>query len=165
MLATIHISISKQCLTLTLENRQSYTFPISTGKNGVGQLENSGCTPLGNHVICEKFGENLPINSVFVARQWTGEIYDNKLAEQFPNRDWILTRILWLSGCEMGFNQGVNRDNICCDTKSRYIYIHGTPDNEPMGIPLSHGCVRMRNTDIIQLFDLVNIDTPVLIEI
>lgn len=164
MSVQITISISKQILTLYL-NKETFTYPISTAKNGVGQLENSGCTPLGKHMIDEKFGENLPMNSVFVARQWTGEIYSDELAQQFPNRDWILSRILWLSGCEMGINQGKNTENICCDTKSRYIYIHGTPDSEPMGVPLSHGCVRMRNRDIVQLFDLVAINTPVLIEI
>lgn len=160
---TIQINITKQQLKLCLSQENTLIYPISTAKNGIGQLEGSGCTPLGKHVICEKFGENLPINSVFVARKFTGEIYDEQLAKAFPNRDWILSRILWLAGCEDGFNKGENENGVC-DTKARYIYIHGTPDTEPMGVPLSHGCIRMRNTDIIQLFDLVKVNSPVLIE-
>ncbi len=113
---------------------------ISSGKNGIGETENSGKTPRGWHEVAEKFGENEPENAVFIARQPTGEIYNSDLAEQFPERDWILRRILWLSGLEEGFNQGNG-----CDTYQRYIYIHGTPDTEPMGMPLSHGCIRMRN--------------------
>ena len=111
-------------------------------------------------MISEKFGDNLPINSVFVARQFTGEIYDDHLATTFPNRDWILTRILWLDGYEEGFNKGAKEQGVC-DTKARYIYIHGTPNTEPMGIPLSHGCIRMRNQDIITLYDQVDIGTAV----
>lgn len=156
----ITISISQQQLTLHLCANQSNVYTISTGKNGIGQLENTGCTPLGLHTISEKFGDGLPLNSVFVARKFTGEIYDDNLASAFPARDWILTRILWLDGCELGFNKGENTEGIC-DTKSRYIYIHGTPDTEPMGIPLSHGCIRMRNHEIIDLFDKVDIGTSV----
>jgi hypothetical protein len=156
----IIISIEKQQLTLCLSRTQSQTYPVSTAKNGIGQLQDTGCTPLGAHVISEKFGDNLPINSVFVARQFTGEIYDDHLATTFPNRDWILTRILWLDGCEEGFNKGANEQGVC-DTKARYIYIHGTPNTEPMGIPLSHGCIRMRNQDIITLYDKVDIGTAV----
>lgn len=156
----ITISIEKQQLTLQLSPTQSQVYMVSTAKNGVGQLENTGCTPLGEHIISEKFGSGLPINSVFVARKFTGEIYDDNLAKAFPNRDWILTRILWLDGCEDGINKGTNNQGVC-DTKSRYIYIHGTPDTQPMGIPLSHGCIRMRNQDIIALFDQVAIGTHV----
>lgn len=159
----ICVSIDKQQLTLYLNQDSAITYPISTAKNGIGQLEGTGCTPLGKHIIGEKFGENLPINSVFVARQFTGEIFDENLAKQFPNRDWILSRILWLDGCEDGINKGENAHGIC-DTKARYIYIHGTPDSEPMGIPLSHGCIRMRNSDIIKLFDLVEVGCPIMIE-
>ncbi|MFW2178380.1 MULTISPECIES: L,D-transpeptidase family protein [unclassified Moraxella] len=158
----IHIHIPSQTLTLT-HHGQSNTYPISTAKNGVGELENTGCTPRGQHQISEKFGANLPINSVFVARQATGEIYNSQLAAAFPNRDWILSRILWLAGCEAGINQGTNEQGVC-DTKARYIYIHGTPDSEPMGVPLSHGCIRMRNHDVIDLFDKVKVGTPVMIE-
>lgn len=159
----ILINIATQQLTLVLAANQHLIYPISTAKNGTGQLKNTGCTPLGKHKISEKFGDNLPINSVFIARQFTGEIYDDNLAKKFPHRDWILTRILWLEGCEIGFNQGENTNGVC-DTKARYIYIHGTPDSEPMGVPLSHGCIRMRNRDIVELFDLVEVGCPVLIE-
>lgn len=158
----IEISIQHQTLTLWLSADNHKVYTVSTAKNGAGELENSGCTPRGQHIIAEKFGENMPMNSVFVGRVPTGEIYSPALAEQFPERDWILTRILWLDGCEIGKNKGENQQG-CCDTKSRYVYIHGTPDSEPMGIPLSHGCVRMRNDELIQLFDLVEVNTPVFI--
>lgn len=159
---TIIICITHQQLNLWLDDTTCRTYSISTAKNGTGELENTGCTPRGKHIISEKFGENLPINSVFVARQFTGEIYSEDLAKNFPNRDWILTRILWLEGCEQGFNKGKNAQGIC-DTKARYIYIHGTPDSEPMGVPLSHGCIRMRNHDVLELFDAVDVGCPVAI--
>lgn len=158
----IKIDIATQTLHLLVQEDQITSFPISSAKNGTGQLEGSGCTPLGKHSISEKFGEGLPINSVFVARQFTGELYTPELANMCPNRDWILTRILWLTGHEDGFNQGQCGAG-SCDTKSRYIYIHGTPDTEPMGIPLSHGCIRMRNHDILTLFENVPVGTLVFI--
>ncbi|MEY2864171.1 MAG: hypothetical protein RLY58_1878 [Pseudomonadota bacterium] len=144
------ICIATQTLTLTRGDGTQICYLISTALNGAGERENSGCTPRGHHVIAEKIGHHAPIYSVFVARQATGEIYDEALAAQYPARDWILSRILWLSGCEQGVNQGDG-----CDTYRRYIYIHGTPDSEPMGVPQSHGCIRMRNTDVIALFDHV----------
>ncbi len=143
--ADIIIDLATQ--QLWLMSSQS-VYPISSAKNGIGELEASGKTPRGWHRICEKFGENAPQNAVFVARQWTGEVYDEALALQFPARDWILSRILWLDGLEDGFNRGAGRDS-----KQRYIYIHGTPDTEPMRQPYSHGCIRMRNTDVIALFE------------
>ncbi|HNC86229.1 MAG TPA: L,D-transpeptidase, partial [Agitococcus sp.] len=133
-------------------------FIISSALKGVGEIQGSEQTPRGQHIIRAKIGQNQPINSVFKARRPTGEIYNAQLAAQFPTRDWILTRIMWLSGCELGKNRGGRYD-----TMRRYIYIHGTPDTEPMGIPKSHGCIRMRNEDIIQLFDLVPVYTPVII--
>ncbi len=160
----IVVNIAKQTLTLIMPHEQgdcdSHEFIISTAKNGIGSQEGSGCTPLGKHFIADKIGANTPINSVFVGRVATGEIYDEKLGEAYPNRDWILSRILWLSGCEEGRNKGVNEQG-CCDTYQRYIYIHGTPDTEPMGQPLSHGCVRMRNEELVWLFDQVEEGTPV----
>ncbi|WP_277809022.1 L,D-transpeptidase [Moraxella nasibovis] len=137
-------------------------FPVSTAKNGTGQLINTGCTPLGRHKIAQKIGGEYPKNAVFVGRQFTGEIYDDTLGKANPDRDWILSRILWLEGCEMGVNQGENANGVC-DSFARYIYIHGTPDTEPMGVPRSHGCVRMRNDDVIALYDMVGVDTKVLI--
>lgn len=118
----------------------------------------SGCTPRGMHRIRIKIGAGCPANAVFVGRRATGEIYSQGLAAQQPRRDWILTRILWLSGCESGRNRGG-----CVDTLRRFIYIHGCPDSEPMGEPASHGCIRMRNRDITELFDFVETGTPVVI--
>jgi hypothetical protein len=152
----IEICIATQTLSLIGPTGCSDTYVISTALNGAGEIENSGCTPRGWHVVAEKIGALAAINSVFVARQATGEIYDDALAAQYPARDWILSRILWLAGCEAGVNQGQG-----CDTYRRYIYIHGTPDSEPMGVPLSHGCIRMRNVDLIALFDRVDVGTAV----
>lgn len=143
----ILIDLAAQKLHLPKLNK---TYSVSTGLNGIGEAENSGKTPRGFHYVAEKFGDDQPINSVFIARQPTGEIYKAALVEQYPERDWILSRILRLGGLEHGFNQGEG-----CDTYQRYIYIHGTPDCEVMGQPLSHGCIRMRNEDVIELFDLV----------
>lgn len=155
------VSIANQRLTLLSDQQQVRAeYSISTAKNGVGQLKNSGCTPLGKHIIRAKIGANSPVNAVFVARRWTGEIYTPALQQAHPTRDWILSRILWLSGCEIGLNRLGN-----VDTMQRYIYIHGCPDDAPMGIPLSHGCIRMRNADVMQLFDTVSVGTEVDIQL
>lgn len=160
---SIHLLIDTktQQLFVYQQDQLLATYLVSTAKNGVGSLENSGCTPLGKHRIAAKFGDDLPQNAVFVARQFTGELYDDQLGEAFPERDWILGRILWLDGCESGINQGQNADGVCVDSKARYIYIHGTPDTEPMGEPKSHGCVRMRNRDVVQLYEQVAVGTIV----
>lgn len=150
----IEINIAQQQLHLIGATPRCYS--ISSALNGVGEQEGSGCTPRGQHIIRDKIGAQQPLNSVFVGRQPTGEIYNAELAAQFPQRDWILSRILWLDGGQPGFNQGAG-----CDTYQRYIYIHGTPDTEPMGIAKSHGCIRMRNHDMIELFDLVSVGTRV----
>ena len=155
------VSIANQRLNLLSDQQQVRAeYSISTAKNGVGQLKNSGCTPLGKHIIRAKIGANSPVNAVFVARRWTGEIYTPALQQAHPTRDWILSRILWLSGCEIGLNRLGN-----VDTMQRYIYIHGCPDDAPMGIPLSHGCIRMRNADVMQLFDMVSVGTEVDIQL
>ncbi len=160
----IIINIAKQGLTLykTIDNNEKImaNYSISTGKNGTGCQEGTGQTPLGKHIIAQKFGKGYPIGSVFVARQATGEIHSQELSEKYPDRDWILSRILWLDGTQKGYNKGTN-DHGCCDTYQRYIYIHGTPDTEPMGVALSHGCIRMRNADVVELFDLVEVGTEV----
>lgn len=145
--ADVWIDLARQTLSLPKHNK---FYVISSGKNGIGEQEDSGKTPRGWHKVALKFGHSAPKNAVFKARQETGEVYDDALATQFPERDWILSRILWLSGLEENLNQGEG-----CDTFKRYIYIHGTPDTEPMGIPMSHGCIRMRNEDVIELFDLI----------
>lgn len=155
----IDISISAQTLTLLDDDGKPLAaFSISTAKNGAGCEKNSGCTPLGAHIIRAKIGANAPENTVFIGRRPTGEIWTPQLAAEYPDRDWILTRILWLSGKELGKNRLGNVDSM-----QRYIYIHGTPDTEPMGQPCSHGCVRMRNQDVISLFDRVEVGTPVVI--
>lgn len=131
-------------------------YAVSTAANGPGELNGSYRTPRGRHVIRAKIGAGAPVNAVFVKRRPTGEIYTPELGETHPGRDWILTRILWLSGCEVGFNRlGM------CDTMRRYIYIHGTPEATRLGTPGSKGCIRMRNTDLIELFDIVKPGTPV----
>ncbi|MFZ3018454.1 MAG: L,D-transpeptidase [Gallionella sp.] len=132
------------------------SYSVSTAANGVGELSGSFCTPRGRHVVRAKIGAEQPANAVFVRRRPTGEVYTPELGAQFPQRDWILTRILWLSGREPGYNRLGE-----CDTMRRYIYIHGTPDTVSMGMPGSHGCIRMRNDELIELFDLVPVGTAV----
>ncbi|MCW8887985.1 MAG: L,D-transpeptidase [Gammaproteobacteria bacterium] len=133
-------------------------YTISSAKNGVGELNGSEQTPRGRHIIRAKIGAGVPINTVFSARRPTGEIYSKQLGEENPQRDWILTRILWLSGKEPGHNRLGK-----VDTMRRYIYIHGAPDENQMGVPTSHGCIKMANHDLIELFELVEVGTPVTI--
>ncbi len=152
----IEINISKQTLRLSEGNDLIKQYTISTAKNGPGEQMDSECTPRGKHLIREKIGAGCEANTIFVGREASGEMYHPELREQFPDRDWILTRILWLSGCEAGKNKGGN-----VDSYDRYIYIHGGPDDLAMGVPGSRGCVRMRNTDVIELFDLVETETGV----
>ena len=160
--AHLVINIAQQTLTLYQNDKEITQYTVSTAKNGIGSQQDSGCTPLGKHFIAEKIGANEPMNAVFIGRVPTGEIYSAELGKQHPERDWILSRILWLSGLEDGLNKGSNSQGDC-DTYQRYIYIHGTPDTEPMGVPLSHGCIRMRNEDIMELFEQVEEGTTVTI--
>ena len=154
------VSISKQTLTvLNAQNEVLVHYFISTAVNGAGCEKNSGCTPLGKHMIRAKIGGGAPVGSVFVGRRPTGEIFTSALMKEFPNRDWILTRILWLSGTEVGVNRLGN-----VDTMQRYIYIHGTPDSNAVGVMGSHGCVRMRNDEIIDLFNMVDVGAEVYIQ-
>lgn len=155
----IEISLAQQTLRLLNdEGALIRSFAVSTAANGAGERNGSGCTPRGRHYVRARIGSGQPLNAVFVGRRPTGEIYSAALAQRHPQRDWILTRILWLCGAEPGFNRLGDRDS-----QRRYIYIHGTPDTEPMGEPRSHGCVRMRNQDLIELYDRVPVGTPVLI--
>lgn len=154
----LEIDMSSQCLRLRSGDAIDAGYAISTASNGAGELNGSGCTPRGWHVIRARIGADAPEGAVFVGRRPTGEVYSESLAREFPRRDWILTRILWLSGCEPGFNRLGDRD-----TMRRYIYIHGCPDSVPLGAPGSHGCVRMRNRELIELFDRIPVGTPVLI--
>ncbi len=153
--ARITIGLASQRLTL-VRGQLTLEFPISTARNGPGEVLDSGCTPTGAHIIRAKIGADQATGTVFSGRRVTGEIYSPQLAARHPNRDWILTRILWLSGLEVGRNRLGN-----VDTMRRFIYIHGTPDSNPMGVAASHGCIRMRNTDVITLFDRVVCGTPV----
>ncbi len=159
----IQISISSQLLTL-MDNadQRRLQYLISTAKNGAGEAMDSECTPRGKHIIAEKIGAGCAVNAVFIGRIATGEVYAPALRERHPERDWILTRILWLSGIEEGRNKGQNNGKNL-DSHDRYIYIHGAPDDVLMGQPGSRGCVRMRNADIIELFDLVAEGTNVII--
>ncbi len=156
---TLHISIASQRLQLRAGDRVRHEYPVSTARNGAGETDGSGCTPRGWHVIRIKIGAGCAPDTVFVGRRPTGEIYTPALRAQFPDRDWILTRILWLSGSEPGRNRGGK-----VDTLRRYIYIHGCPDDVAMGTAGSHGCIRMRNSDLIELFDQVTTGQRVLIE-
>ena len=156
------INIAQQNLIVYQNDIQISRYDVSTAKNGIGSQQDSGCTPLGEHIIAEKIGSEQPINAVFVGRVPTAEIYSAALGAQYPERDWILSRILWLAGLEEGINKGCNEQG-SCDTYQRYIYIHGTPNNESMDMPLSHGCVRMCNQDIVELFEQVVEGTPVCI--
>lgn len=155
---SIEIRINEQQM-LCYENKQLLrSYRVSTAKNGAGEKAGSECTPRGWHRIHNIIGLDHAINSVFVGRRWTQEYYSDALAQQYPERDWILTRILQLDGLEPGYNKGADVDSL-----SRYIYIHGTPDSTALGVPGSHGCVRMNNLDIIELANWVDIDTPVYI--
>jgi L,D-transpeptidase YbiS len=131
-------------------------YKMSSSERGAGELNGSFCTPRGKHIIRAKIGTGQPVNTVFLRRRPSGEIYTPELGARFPDRDWMLTRILWLSGVEPGFNRMGE-----CDTMRRFIYIHGTPDSARLGIPGSHGCIRMHNADLIELFDIVPAGTAV----
>jgi lipoprotein-anchoring transpeptidase ErfK/SrfK len=154
---SIRISIPEQTLTIRDEGgRALRTYSVSTAKNGPGEKRGSYCTPRGRHFVRAKIGGGAAFNTVFMGRRPTGEIWSPDLAERFPGRDWILTRILWLCGREPGFNRFGD-----VDTMRRYIYVHGSPDTVPMGVPGSIGCVRMRNHEVVELFDLTPAGTPV----
>ena len=150
------IALDRQRLHYLEAERRIACFPVSTGANGIGEQMGSGCTPRGRHRICARIGEGCPENSVFVARRPTGEVWSEALAQAFPDRDWILTRILWLHGLEPGFNRGGERDS-----RRRFIYIHGTPHITPLGRPGSKGCIRMANADLLWLFERVGQQTQV----
>ena len=152
------VNIAEQSMQLMQRDELIKTYQVSTALNGVGEQMGSECTPRGEHIITEKIGAGCEVNTIFIGRVPTGEVYEKGMREEFPDRDWILTRILWLSGCEPGCNQGGE-----VDSHDRYIYIHGTPDDVDMTIPGSRGCVRMRNDDIIELFDRIEVNTEVVI--
>jgi lipoprotein-anchoring transpeptidase ErfK/SrfK len=153
----IEVHVPTQTLRLTDDDgRLLMQSRISTGRKGVGEVNGSEQTPRGWHKIRAKIGAGQPAGTVFVARRPTGEIYAPEMRRDYPSRDWILTRILWLSGLEPGRNRLGN-----VDTMRRFIYIHGCPDDDPMGIPGSRGCVKMHNRELIELFDRVPVGTRV----
>ncbi|MBV9575254.1 MAG: L,D-transpeptidase [Gammaproteobacteria bacterium] len=155
----LEICISTQTLSLIKDNHLIKKYVISTAKNGMGEEYGSEKTPLGWHIIRAKIGTNAPANTVFIRRRSTGEIFIPEFIKQFPERDWILTRILWLSGLEIHKNRLGNVDSM-----RRKIYIHGSPDQFVMGTPESKGCIRMRNHDVIELFDTIPVGTRVLVK-
>ena len=154
----IEIDIPSQTLALFDGEREVRCYRVSTAKNGPGEKNGSLRTPRGRHVIRAKIGAGMPENTVFVRRRATGETWSPELNARYPGRDWMLTRLLWLSGCEPGFNRLGE-----VDTMRRYIYIHGSPATAEMGKPGSIGCIRMRNSDIVDLFELVPPGTGVTI--
>ena len=158
MRRTIRISLARQALDLVDDDIVVRTYPVSTSKFGAGERSGSHRTPRGRHLIRAKIGAGQPLGAVFRGRRPTGEVHDEALAREFPERDWILTRILWLSGTEIGKNRLGD-----VDTMRRYIYIHGAPDSDPMGVPGSIGCVRMSNSDVVDLFDQVDVGMVVTI--
>jgi L,D-transpeptidase YbiS len=157
-----HIEVDVPSQTLWLRDQRGqvlFETRVSTARNGVGEVNGSECTPRGRHIVRAKIGAGEPANAVFVSRRPTGEIYSPSLRAVYPGRDWILTRIMWLSGLEPGRNRGGD-----VDTMRRYIYIHGCPDEDPMGVPGSRGCIKMRNHELIRFFDLAPVGTPIMIK-
>jgi len=144
------IDSTEQSLQVYADDKLVKSYRVSTAKKGVGEVKGSEQTPRGKHIIRAKIGDAAPANTVFIGRRPTGEVYSPSLRVAYPNRDWILTRIMWLSGLEKGRNRLGN-----VDTMRRYIYIHGTPDDVQVGAPSSHGCIRMRNADIVELYNLL----------
>ena len=152
----IRIDLPSQTLRTFESGREAARYAVSTAARGAGERMNSFQTPRGLHIIRAKIGAGLPMNAVFRGRRPTGETYTSELGAAHPGRDWILTRILWLSGCEAGRNRLGE-----VDTMRRFIYIHGAPDEAEMGKPGSLGCVRMANADILALFEWAEAGTPV----
>ncbi len=155
----VRVDLSKQLLELYDGPRVVARYAVSTAAKGPGEHAGSEQTPRGAHEVAELIGDGAPLGAVFAAREPTGEILTPQLHAANPDRDWILTRVVWLSGLEEGRNRSGD-----CDSHDRYIYIHGTPDDQPMGEPRSHGCIRMRNEEVIELFAQLERGVRVLIE-
>lgn len=152
----LEIDLGRQRLVLWNEGRALRECLVSTGSNGIGEINGSGCTPRGRHIVRAKVGDGAAIGTLFVRRRPTGEIWSPELHAKFPGRDWILTRILWLSGTERGRNRLG-----CVDTFRRYIYLHGTPPTTRLGVPGSKGCIRVTNEDIVELYARIPVGTVV----
>ena len=155
----IKVSIDEQRMQLLDGSEVLLDLAVATAANGPGEIMHSECTPRGWHRVRARIGAGCPVNTVFVARRPTGEIYSPELRREHPGRDWMLTRILWLCGMEKGRNRFGDVDSM-----RRFIYIHGCPEEDVMGVPSSHGCVKMRNADVVRLFDMVPVGTRVLIQ-
>ena len=153
---TLQIQLTRQSLTVLDDGKPVREYLVSTSRYGPGERFGSQCTPRGTHIVRARIGGGLPPDAVFIRRRFTGEIYDSDLARRHPDRDWILTRLMWLSGREPGRNRYGAVDSL-----RRFIYIHGMPDVEPVGVPFSHGCIRMRNTDVIELYEMIDTGTIV----
>jgi len=151
------VDVDLQLLQVYKNHSLTASYPISTAKNGLGNKDGSYQTPAGFHEIAEKIGVDQPINMLFKARQAIGELakIDDPI---YVAQDTITSRILWLSGLEQGINLGGR-----VDTKQRYVYIHGTADEAHLGQAVSHGCIRMKNSDVIELFQMVDDQTIVYI--
>lgn len=154
----VEVDLCRQRLRFSVAGATRFECSVSTAKNGPGEETGSECTPRGWHLIRAKIGAGCAANTVFVGRRPTGEVYTPQLGGNFPDRDWVLTRVLWLSGLEVGRNRLGS-----VDTMRRYIYIHGCPDSVGLEVPDSHGCIRMRNDDVVRLFDQVDVGARVLI--
>lgn len=154
----LFVSLAEQRLVMFVQQKIVFDTIIASAKNGAGEQAGSECTPRGWHSIRAKIGQHCEANTVFIGRRPTGEICTQELQQAHPGRDWILSRILWLNGSESGFNRSGQQD-----TMRRYIYIHGCPDSHPMGIPSSHGCIKMRNTEVLALFELVDVGMDIFI--
>ena len=154
----ILVDISEQRLYLKSGEQTLVSYPISTSKYGEGSKENSFKTPLGNHIIKEKIGENAPINTIFISRINTKNIASIENKPKNTENDYVTSRIMWLEGEENGVNKGPG-----IDSYERYIYIHGTHEEGLIGVKASHGCIRMFNVDVIDLYDRIYNGTKVII--
>lgn len=155
----IVVDVSEQQLFLMQDDEVVKTYPVSTSAYGIGNEAGSNKTPLGTHKIAQKFGDGAPLGTLFRARVDTGRIVPIYTDRTRSTEDIVATRIMWLEGLEPGINKGQG-----LDSHSRYIYIHGTQEEGYIGEPASHGCIRMNNTDVIELFDAVEEGTLVEIQ-
>ena len=155
----LHVDIARQSIVGSMAGQEVVRYPVSTAARGIGAREGSFQAPSGDHRVRIKLGAGLPLGAVFLRRRWTGDVLDPPLRERFPSRDWVLTRVLWLQGLEPDVNRGSN-----VDTLRRFVYIHGTHEEDLVGQPASFGCVRMRSADIAALFDRVPTGCRVRIE-
>lgn len=154
----MYVSVKYQRLYLIVNDSTIRKYSISTAKKGIGCKANSNKTPSGLHTIKRKIGEDVPFGGILASRLYTGKTAKILTDKTKADGDYVTSRIMWLQGEEPGLNKGRNMDSY-----NRYIYIHGTAEEGLIGEPASHGCVRMKNKDVIELFSLVDEGTPILI--